>query len=347
MIRNSRFLYFLLSILGLGVLVLLPHLISKYLIIILILIGIYSIAATALNLLLGNTGQISLGQAAFYGIGAYASALLTTKLSFDFWLAMPLSGIIAAAFGYIVGLTSIRLRHAYLAMATLAFNEIFIVIVEQWGSFTGGVAGLAGIKRPSFLGYSLYSDAWYFYLVWMILSLVFLFNRNVLHSRIGSAIAAVRQDETAAAALGINVSKYKLKIFTLSAFYTGIAGSLFAHYSRFIGPGSFHVHFSIVLLFMVVLGGARDPLGGVVGAAIIVLLPEFLSFSSKLALLPEPIRRILSEYSYSLIIYGVLLFIIAAFTPGGFVRWISSWIGRIIKVSDRTFWSGAHPQGRD
>ncbi len=347
MIRNSRFLYFLLSILGLGVLVLLPHLFSKYIISIFIFIGIYSITATALSLLLGNTGQISLGQAAFYGIGAYSSTLLTTKLSLSFWLAMPLSGAIAAIFGYIIGLTSVRLRHAYLAMATLAFNEIFVVIVEQWASLTGGVAGLAGIRRPSLLGYSLHADISYFYLVWMILFFIYLFNKNLIDSRIGSAISAVRQDETAAAALGIKVSKYKLKIFALSAFYTGIAGSLFAHYSGFIGPGSFHVHFSIVLLFMVVLGGARDPLGGVVGAAIIVLLPEFLSFSSKLALLPEPIRRILSEYSYSLIIYGVLLFIIAAFTPGGFVKWISSWIGRIIKVSDRIFWSRAHPQGRD
>lgn len=256
MIQNSRFLkHALLSIMGLGIFILLPHLLSNYFISIISLIGIYSVAATGLNLLLGNTGQISLGQAAFYGIGAYASVLLTTKLSFSFWLAIPLSGIIAAAFGYIVGLTSVRLRHSYLAMATLAFNEIFIVIIEQWASLTGGVAGLAGIKRPWLLGYSLHANTSYFYLVWMILFLIYLFNKNLLDSRIGSAIAAVRQDETAAATLGIKVSQYKLKIFTLSAFYTGIAGSLFAHYSRFIGPGSFQVHFSIVLLFMVMLPG--------------------------------------------------------------------------------------------
>ena len=348
MIQNPRFWkYFLLSIFVLSGFVLLPHFFSEYIISIFILIGIYSIAATALNLLLGNTGQISLGQAAFYGIGAYSSALLTTKLSLSFWLAMPLSGAVSAIFGYIIGLTSVRLQHSYLAMATVAFNEIFIVIVEQGGNVTGGVAGLVGIRRPNLLGYSLHTTS-YFYLVWMILFLIYLFNKNLLDSRIGSAIAAVRQDETAAAALGINVSKYKLKIFALSAFYTGIAGSLFAHYAGFVGPGSFRVDFSIVLLFMVVLGGTRGPLGGVVGAAIIVILPEFLSFSTKLAFLPEPIRRILSEYSYSLIIYGVLLFIIAAFAPrGGFVKWISSRIGRIIKVSHRTFWSGAHPQRRD
>jgi branched-chain amino acid transport system permease protein len=341
MIRSPRFWkYLLLSILGIGVIFFLPHLFSKYIISILILIGIYSIAATALNLLLGNTGQISLGQAAFYGIGAYASAILTTKLSFNFWLAMPLSGVIAAVFGYIVGLTSVRLRHAYLAMATLAFNEIFIVVVEQWASVTGGVAGLTGIKRPIFLGYSLHLDISYFYLVWIILFFVYLFNRNLLCSRIGSAISAVRQDETAAAALGIKVSQYKLKIFTLSAFYTGIAGSLFAHYSRFIGPGSFHIHFSIVLLFMVELGGVRDPIGGIVGATLIVLLPEFLSVSSRVTLLPEPVRRILSEYSYHLIIYGILLFIIAAFAPEGFVKWASNLLERIINVSGRTFGVG-------
>jgi len=315
------------SIFGVGVFILFPHLTSEYFVSILTLIGIYSIAATGLNVLLGNTGQISLGQAAFYGIGAYSSALLTTKLSLNFWLAMPFAGIIAAVFGYIVGLTSVRLRHAYLAMATLAFNEIFLVIVEQWGEFTGGVGGLVGIKRPNLWGYPLHSGASYLYLVWFVLFLIFFFNKNLLRSRIGSAISSVRQDEVAAAALGIKVSRYKLKIFTLSAFYTGVAGSLFAHYSRFIGPGSFHIHFSIVLLIMVEIGGVRNPFGGIVGAAIIVLLPELLSFCSKLSFLPHGIRLILNEYSYHLIIYGILLFVIAVFAPGGFVKWISNWIG--------------------
>ncbi len=316
---------------GVTIFISLPHLVSEYLINILILIGIYSIAATALNLLLGNTGQVSLGQAAFYGIGAYSSALLTTKLSLSFWLAMPLAGIISALFGYLVGLTSVRLRYAYLAMATLAFNEIFLVTVEQLGNLTGGVGGLTGIKRPYLWGFVLNTDVSYFYLVWLVFLIIFIFNKNLLNSRIGSTISAVRLDETASSALGINVSKYKLKIFMVSAFYTGIAGSLFAHYSRFIGPVSFHVHFSVVLLIMVEIGGVRHPFGGMAGATTIVLLPEFLSFCSKFGFLPGGIRLILNEYSYHLIIYGILLFIIAAFAPGGLAKLISGWVGWFLR----------------
>ncbi|MEW6669758.1 MAG: branched-chain amino acid ABC transporter permease [Thermodesulfobacteriota bacterium] len=304
---------------GLGLIFTLPHLVSVYLVSIFILIGIYGIAATGLNILLGNTGQVSLGQAAFYGIGAYTSALLTARLSIPFAAALPLSGITAAILGYAVGLTSVRLRHSYLAMATVAFNEIFVVVIDQWTDLTGGVGGMGGISRPVLFGQRL-DDTGYFYLVWIVLPLILLFNRNIIRSRMGGIMAAVREDETAAAALGIHVSRYKLKIFTLSAFYTGVAGCLFAHYSRYIGPGSFHVHFSIALLIMVLIGGSRHELGGIFGAAVVVFLPEFLSFVSKLPFLPETARSVFSEYSYHLVIYGVLLFLIAAFMPGGLVR---------------------------
>jgi branched-chain amino acid transport system permease protein len=311
--------YILIAFIGLGLIFLLPHMTSVYLVSIFILIGIYGIAATGLNILLGNTGQVSLGQAAFYGIGAYTSALITTRLSIPFGVALPLSGVAAALFGYAVGLTSVRLRHSYLAMATVAFNEIFIVVVDQWTGLTGGVGGMGGISRPHLFGHSL-DDKGYFYLVWIVLPLILLFNRNIIRSRMGRIMAAVREDETAAAALGIHVSLYKLKIFTLSAFYTGVAGSLFAHYSRYIGPGSFHIHFSIALLIMVVIGGSRHELGGIFGAAVVVFLPEFLSFLSKLQFLPVSAKSLFSEYSYHLIIYGILLFLIAAFMPGGLVR---------------------------
>lgn len=320
MIKDIRsHMSILIAFFGLGLVSLFPYMLSVYLVSIFILIGIYGIAATGLNILLGNTGQVSLGQAAFYGIGAYTSALLTTRLSIPFWVALPLSGIGAAFFGYIVGLTSVRLRHSYLAMATVAFNEIFIVVIDQWMGLTGGVGGMGGISRPQLLGHPL-DDKGYFYLVWIVLPLILLFNRNIIRSRMGRIMAAVREDETAAAALGIHVSQYKLKIFTLSAFYTGVAGSLFAHYSRYIGPGSFHVHFSIALLIMVLIGGSRHELGGILGAAVVVFLPEFLSFLSKLQFLPVSARTLFSEYSYHLIIYGILLFLIAAFLPGGLVR---------------------------
>ena len=320
----------LLYALAITAFVLLPHFVSGYVASMLVLIGIYGIAASALNLLLGNTGQISLGQAAFYGIGAYTSVLLTTKLGLSFWLAMPAGGLMAACFGYLVGLTSVRLRHAYLAMATIAFNEIFIVVLEQWQTVTGGVGGIPGIARPSFFGYPLLGDTGYLYLVWILLFLMLLVNGNLLASRIGNTLAAIREDEVASAALGIGVASYKLKIFTLSAFYTGIAGSLFAHYARFIGPGSFYIHFSIVLLIMVELGGTRAALGGVAGAGVVVLLPEILSFMSKFTFLPEPVRLVLGEYSYHLIIYGVILFLIAAFAPGGLAKWIPRLLRHVI-----------------
>lgn len=290
---------------------------SSYHLNILLMVGIYSIVAMGLNLLMGNAGQVSLGNASFFGIGAYASALLTTRLGIDFWLALPLAVIVAGISGYVVGFTSIRLRHAYLAMATVAFGVIFDVVVQEWTGVTGGVGGIGGLPAPKLLGWEIRNDLSYCYFVWFFVLLVIFFVRNLVSSPAGLALHAIRENEMSARVTGIDVSSYKLRVFRLSALLAGLAGSLFAHHQRFVGPGSFTVHISLMLVTMVVVGGEGKVSGSLLGAAVLTVLPDFLSWVSKLSILHQTIRYILTDYSYQLIAYGLLLLLFIFFMPRG------------------------------
>jgi len=282
-----------------------------------IYVGIYFIVAMGLTVLLGYAGQISMSQAAFFGIGAYASGLLSSKWGMNFWITGPLGVIFAGLVGYVVGLTSVRLRHGYLAMATIAFQIIFNVLVFEWVELTGGPAGLGGIPVPSIGVFKIDTEFKYFYFVWIIALGVFLFSRNLVSQRIGRVLVSLRENEMGANSIGINVARYKLKVFTLSAIYAGIGGVLFAHYSRFISPLSFSFHFSFTFLVMVIIGGIENIWGAFLGSVFVTLLPELLRFLSSFPLLPLGLRNVLTNYTYNLIFYGLLVYLFIVFLPKG------------------------------
>jgi branched-chain amino acid transport system permease protein len=279
--------------------------------------GIYFIVTMGLAVLLGYAGQISIGQAAFFGIGAYASGLLSSKCGMNFWISAPFAVIFTGLVGYIVGLTSVRLRHGYLAMATVAFQVIFGVLVFEWIELTGGPAGLGGVPSPSIGVFKIDTETGYFYFVWVIAFLAFLFIKNVVSGRIKRVLISLKEDEIAASSIGIYVPRYKLKVFTLSAIYAGIGGVLFTHYARFISPSSFSFNFSFTFLVMVLIGGIGSIWGAFFGSIFLTLLPEVLRFLSTFSLLPLALRNILSNYTYNLIFYGLLVYLFVAFLPRG------------------------------
>jgi branched-chain amino acid transport system permease protein len=290
---------------------------GEYMLSIGVLAGIYAICAVANNLLLGETGQISLGHAGFLGMGAYATGILATAGIGPLW-ALLLATALTAVFGFVVGLTSIRLQHSHLAMATIAAQIIFLELVLEWEPVTGGVYGFSGIPPFSIFGMAV-TGAHLFYLVWAVVGIVILCNRNIVHSRIGIGLAAVRDDETAAASVGINTVWCKLQMFTLSALYIGFAGGLLAFDLGYVGHQSFSVHVSMIILSMVVLGGVRPYWAGMVGAVIITILPEGLRWLAQLDSSSAVARAIADDYTYILIVNGILVIVFVMFLPNGVV----------------------------
>lgn len=297
---------------------------------IIIMIGFYSIIIIGLNLVLGNTGQISLGQSGFFGIGAYCSAIYCVYLGVNVWLAMLLAGFTAALFGYMVGFASVRLKGHYLAMATLGFGVIVTIVLMEWTTITGGAGGFPEfIPNPSIGKFSFNTDTKFYFLVSSVVIIIYICSANISNYRIGRALYAINRHEGAAEVLGVNPRKYKLKIFTLSAFYAGIAGSLFAHYSTYIAPESFSFYLNIPLLCMVVVGGLGSVGGSILGTALLVLLPEFIRYFSKIEALPKAVQQAFGDYTYHLLAYGLLLMIFVVFIPKGLAGLLSNAFGRL------------------
>jgi branched-chain amino acid transport system permease protein len=290
---------------------------GEYLLSIGVLMGIYAICAVAVNLLLGETGQISLGHAGFLGMGAYATGILATA-GVPTVLALLLGALLAALFGLVVGLTSIRLQHSHLAMATIAAQIIFLELVLEWEPVTGGVYGFSGIPPLSVAGNPITGPA-LFYLVWGVVGLAVWCSRNIVASRVGIALAAVRDDETAAGSVGINATRSKLQMFTLSALYTGLAGGLLAFDLGYAGHQSFNVHVSMIILSMVVLGGVRPYWAGTVGAVLITVLPEALRWLAQLDRSSPVLKAIAEDYTYNLVVNGILVIVFVMFLPNGVV----------------------------
>ncbi|MDP3040422.1 MAG: branched-chain amino acid ABC transporter permease, partial [Deltaproteobacteria bacterium] len=273
---------------------------NEYYISILIFLGINGIITMGLSLLMGYTGQISLGHAGFFGLGAYSSGILTTQYSIH-PLAAFLAGIfLSAIIAFLVGKPTLRLKGHYMAVATLGFGEILFIVFNELSPLTGGPSGLSGIPTLTFMGYSL-EGARYLYLVWGFVILLLLFSLNVINSRVGRALRAVHGSEIAANAMGVDASRYKVQVFVLSAVYASIAGSLYAHFVTFISPSSFSLMFSILLLMMVVVGGAETIWGALLGAMVLTLLPEYL--------------RGLEDFE--VLAYGGILMVVLLFMPQG------------------------------
>jgi len=277
---------------------------DSYILTMLIFIGIYAIATMGLNLLLGFAGQISLGHAAFYAMGAYVSGILTTRYAVPCIAAAALAVILASALAYIVGLPCLRLKGHYLAMGTLAFGEIIHITLNAEVALTGGPSGIAGIPMLSLGSFSADSDIKYFLVVWIIFVLLFVLTRNIINSRPGRALQALHGSEQAASAMGIDVAGMKLTVFVLSAAYAALAGVLYVHFVAFVSPQAGDIMFSIRMVTMVVVGGMGHLWGGLLGAALLTVLPEMLSYFE----------------DYDMLIYGGILLVMVMFMPGGLTQ---------------------------
>lgn len=251
----------------------LPVLTGRYVLYIFTLAGVNLIAATGLNILTGNTGQISLGQAGLMAVGAYATAITSTHLAVPFPLMVALSGVVAAAFGLVVAIPSLRLKGLYLALSTIAFQLIVEFAIYRGGQITGGATGLA-VPVPALLGVPLDTDGRYYLAVLGAAIGLLAFARNLLRSRVGRAFMAIRDRDIAAEIAGIDVTRYKIVAFAISSFYGGVAGSLLAYHVRYISPENFTLFYSISLLGMVIIGGLGSVLGSVLGTVFMTLLPE-------------------------------------------------------------------------
>ena len=248
---------------------------TAYLLHLAVLAGIYLILAVSLNLIIGYAGQVSLGHAAFYGIGAYTSALVALHWHFPFPLAALSAMLVAGGCGLALGLPTLRLKEDYLAIVTLGFGVIMDLVFLNL-EITGGPDGLPGIPSPALLGVSLRPAGLYLIVVAVSVALVLLLTWRLVGSYHGRALRAIRDHEVTAQVMGINTPAYKVVIFALAAALAGLAGSLYAHYITFINPESFGLHTSILILAMVVLGGMGSLPGSVAGAVILTALPELL-----------------------------------------------------------------------
>ena len=288
-----------------GALVVLPFVLNPYLVFVISSIFIYSILALGLNLLLGYAGQFAFANAAFFGIGAYATALLEIHAGVNFWIGLPAGGLITAGIGVLVGLPALRLSGLYLAMATLAFAQLVQWVLIHWQSFTFGAGGMK-VPPPGF-GPSPFSYETNVYLLSLLLaSLAVLATWNIVRSKVGRAFVAIRDGEVAAQVLAIDLAWYKTTAFGLSALYAGIAGGLHSALLRFIAPEGYDLFQMVTHFSMVVIGGLGSVTGSVLGAALLTVLPEVL-------------RTVKSVQE---IVFGAILMLCIIFLPDGLYGFI-------------------------
>jgi len=306
-----------------------PFVSGAYILYIIITIGIYAIAAIGLNLLIGYTGQISLGHGAFFGVGAYAAAILATKVGVPFLIAVPAAGVITALVGMVFGIPSVRLKHLYLCIATLAGQIILEYVFVQWESLTGGAAGIS-IPTASLFGIDLGSDRNFFFVVFVCFAVMTWMAVNLIRTRYGRAFIAIRDNDQAAEGMGIPIFLYKLLSFAISSFYAGFAGALFAYYMMSITPEPFSLWLSIEYIAMIIIGGLGSIPGAVFGTVFIVVLNEVLSLITEflmnigtagVGITIAPLR----EFAYGL---AIVLFII--FEPKGLAE-----VWRIVRSNFR------------
>lgn len=277
--------------------------IEAYLTHLLVLIVIYVILAISLNLALGYTGLLNLGHIAFFGIGAYTSALLT-KAEVPFIVAFLFAGILASIFGYLLILATKKLKGDYLALATLGFSFVIGSLTLNLTGLTRGPLGIPGIAKPNIFGITISSNFSYLIFVLIIALLsVFIINR-IVSSPFGRLLQAARDDETGLRVLGKDTGKLKYKAMTISAFFAGIAGSLFAHYITYIEPSSFYLSEIILILTIVIVGGIASLKGSIISTFVILSIPELLRFLALPSSILGPMRQII----YALILIGILLF---------------------------------------
>ncbi|MEF9951400.1 MAG: branched-chain amino acid ABC transporter permease [Clostridium sp.] len=268
-----------------------------------VVILLYVVLALSLNFVLGFAGQLSMGHAAFYAIGAYTVAILTVDLGMNFWLALIAAAVVAALFGFILGMPTLRLKGDYLAIVTIGFGEIVRLVLINWIDLTRGPSGIPSIPSPSIFSFKINTNIEYYYLILVLVFVTIYISYKLLYSRLGRGLIAVRDDEIAADAMGVNVTYLKVLAFVLGALLAGLAGGFFASFVHYVNPDNFTYMESVSILCMVVLGGLGSVPGVIIGAAILTLLPEAL--------------RDVATYRYA--IYGILLALMMIMRPQGMI----------------------------
>lgn len=289
---------------------------NAYLISLSIIAALFSLPALGLSLLMGYTGQISLGHAAFVGLGAYGTALLCKGLGLNPWLAIAAGALVASFAAWAIGWLVFRLRGHHLAMATLAFGIIIHLLIVGLRGMTGGQDGLSGIPALSLFGHALASDAQFFPFVWAVCLLGIVLAGNLVHSPAGYAMRAVAESEAVASSVGIAHGRLKRRVMALSGCYAGLGGALYAHYLGYISPSPFDVDFSVRLLMMVALGGFAGIWSVLFGALFVVVAGELL----------KPFGN------YDTVLYGVLLVVVMVWCPRGLLDGLAQLWRRVLRL---------------
>lgn len=274
---------------------------NEYILNVGVLAGIYVILTMGLNITNGWTGLMSFGYAAFYGIGAYTAAILSTRYGAPFWATFAAAGIVAGLFGVAIALPTLRLKGIFLALITIGFQEIVFLVTLNWTSLTRGPMGIPGIPPPSLGGYSFSSNRDYFYLILALNVLTIFVVSRIMDSRVGRMFIAIREDDVAAQSVGIPVFPARILSFVISTFMAGVVGAFFAHHARFVSADSFRLDETFVILTMLIVGGMGTLIGPIIGAVFLVILPEAARFLAH----------------YREIVYGTILVTVILFRPQG------------------------------
>jgi branched-chain amino acid transport system permease protein len=282
---------------------------SPYHLHVVIMAGIFTILALSLNLLLGYTGQLSLGHTAFFGIGAYTSALLALKGGWSFWIGLPGAALAAGLAGWGIGRVALKLRGAYFVLVTISFAGVISLVSINWMELTNGPLGLPGVPAPELFGVSLRPKAAYYYMVLAAAGVAYLVCHRLVHSRLGRAFLALRENEPLAQSIGVDPTHTLVTAAVVSAAMAGAAGSLYAHYVRFVSPEVFLFGYTVTMVIMVVAGGKGTLAGPVVGAVLFTALPEAL--------------REAIAWQWQMLAYGILLVLLVFFLPRGIVPAVS------------------------
>ena len=303
-----------------AVLAVLPWLAGKYFTGLLVVAGIYTIATVGLTILMGFAGQVSLAQGAFYGIGAYASMVLSMRVGLPVWLAILLACVAAAGVALAIGRPSLKLHGHHLALATLGFGLIVYIVFSELGDLTGGPSGMIGIPRLSLAGFTLTKDVHYYYVVWTVALVALGAMHRLMGSAWGRLLRALAASEPAAEAMGVDTRRLKLQAFVLSGALGGLAGALYAHWITVISPITFNFEVSIELLMMAVVGGLGSIWGSLLGATLVTFLVEALR-----TLMPA--LRAGSSAEWEIVGFGLLLIATMVFLPEG----VAGGLGRLAR----------------
>lgn len=277
--KISQFVNKYLALIVAAVGLILPQIFTNtYLIHIMLMVIIYAILACSLNIAVGMTGLSNLAHATFFGIGAYAAAILNSRFSAPFYVTIFAGMLVAILFGVVLGAPTLRLKGVFLALVTTGFGQVMRIIEINWVSLTNGPMGISGID-PARIGAYRFSRTAYVYYGLLVLVLTIYVAQRIMHSKMGRAFFSIKYDETAARSLGVNVTMYKILAYVISAGLAGMAGSVYAHYISFISPDTFTAADSTTVLCMVILGGAGTLLGPLIGAILLTLTPEIFRFA--------------------------------------------------------------------